>query len=182
MIIKNIFQKYYIKFYIDGNSKTFLFLNFLTDEYHNPRKLRLKKLKINEIFTIKIFHNMRKLHKILFLGGAIFRGSIFLGGGAFFPGAFFLEPCHLLFLNKQRNVVFYHFFSCFTLGDLFNFVDVSQCLIVSYEYSIIVSNIYNFRQINCVVKFDVGLMVFKINAMDKSPFLFIWRHRNYCNI
>ena len=58
--------------------------NFLTDEYYNPRKLRLTKIKINEIFTTKIFHNMKKLYKILFLGGrgaAIFRG----GGGGNFP-------------------------------------------------------------------------------------------------
>ena len=71
--------------------------NFRTDEYYNPRKLRLTKIKINEIFTAKIFHNMKKLYKILFLGrvggnfpgasfpgGAIFREAIFLGG--LFPG------------------------------------------------------------------------------------------------
>ena len=61
MIIENIFQKYF-----DGKSKTFLFLNFLTNEYYNPRKLRLTKIKIDEIFTVRIFHNMRKLHKIFF--------------------------------------------------------------------------------------------------------------------
>ena len=85
--------------------------NFLTNEYYNPQKLRLKKIKIDKIFTTKIFHNMKKLHKILFLGEkgggeAIFRGIFFLGGkytrgtfpvaaffrGTFFPRAFFLAP------------------------------------------------------------------------------------------
>ena len=80
--------------------------NFRTDEYYNPRKLRLTKIKTNEIFTAKIFHNMKKLCKILFLGGeggnfsggqftwwAIFRGAIFLGGlfpGGNSPGSTFL--------------------------------------------------------------------------------------------
>ena len=84
--------------------------NFLTDEYYNPRKLRLTKIKINEIFSAKIFHNMKKLYRILFLGGgggggqfsggqfswgAFFQGVYFRGvifWGAFFPGAFFLAP------------------------------------------------------------------------------------------
>ena len=63
--------------------------NFLTDEYYNPRKLRLTKIKINEIFTAKIFHDTKKLYKILFLegGGAIFRVTIFLGAN--FPGGNF---------------------------------------------------------------------------------------------
>ena len=63
--------------------------NFLTDEYYNPRNVRLTKIKINEIFTAKIFHDMKKFYKILFLGGggAIFRGGIFLGG--LFPGGIF---------------------------------------------------------------------------------------------
>ena len=54
--------------------------NFLTNEYYNPQKLRLKKIKIDKIFTTKIFHNMKKLHKILFLGE---KGE---GGGDIFPG------------------------------------------------------------------------------------------------
>ena len=66
--------------------------NFLTDEYYNPRKLRLMKIKINKIFTAKIFHNMKKLTKYFFWGdsrgGAIFRGAVFLGG--LFPGSNFL--------------------------------------------------------------------------------------------
>ena len=59
------------------------FLNSLTDEYYNPRKIRLTK-----IFSL----------------GTNFRGSIFLGAlfpgaffrGAFFLGAFFREPIFLL--------------------------------------------------------------------------------------
>ena len=72
--------------------------NFLTNEYYNPQKLRLTKIKIDKIFTTEIFHNMKKLHKILFLGEngggeAIFRGIFFLGGkytrGAFPVGGIF---------------------------------------------------------------------------------------------
>ena len=67
--------------------------NFLTGEYYDPRKLRLAKIKINEIFTSKIFHNMKKLYKILFLvgggGGGNTPGGNFPGGnfaGGNFPG------------------------------------------------------------------------------------------------
>ena len=49
--------------------------SFLTDEYYNPRKLRLTKIKINEIFSAKVFHNMKKLYRTLFLGEG--------GGGQF---------------------------------------------------------------------------------------------------
>ena len=67
------------------------FLNFLIDEYYNPGKLRLTKIKIYEIFNVKIFHNMRKLHKILFKKGA---GGNFPGGT--FPGGIFPRT----FLNR----------------------------------------------------------------------------------
>ena len=68
--------------------------NFLTDEYYNPRKLRLTKIKINEIFTAKIFHDMKKLYKILSLGGVggNFPGGFISGGnfpGGTFPGGIF---------------------------------------------------------------------------------------------
>ena len=84
--------------------------NFLTNEYFNPRKSRLTKIKINEIFSAKMFHNMKKLYKILFLGGwrqfsggeeggraAIFLEGLFPGGkfpsgtfpGGIFPGGIF---------------------------------------------------------------------------------------------
>ena len=74
--------------------------NFLADEYYNLRKLRLTKIKISEIFTAKIFHNMKKVYKILLLGrvGAIFLWAIFLEGnfsvgcnflGGLFPGGNF---------------------------------------------------------------------------------------------
>ena len=116
------YQKYFPKVLyknFDGQSKT-LFLNFLTDEYYNPRKLRLTKIKIDEIFTIKILHNMRKLHKIFFLqegGGGQFFGGQFSGGyfscganfrgalfpGAFFPGAFFLGA---FFLAPTFDTIF----------------------------------------------------------------------------
>ena len=102
--------------------------NFLTDEYYNPQKLRLTKIKINKIFTAKIFHNMKKLYKILFLvgvggnfsggnfpggqfsggqfsWGVYFRGVIFrsaLFPGAFFRGAFFLAPKNIyIFLIRK---------------------------------------------------------------------------------
>ena len=53
---QKIFPKVLHKnFYIDGKSKTILFLYLLTDEYYNPRKLRLTKIKIDEIFTDKIY-------------------------------------------------------------------------------------------------------------------------------
>ena len=79
-------------------------LDFLTNEYYNPGKLRLTKIKINEFFTAKIFHNMKKLYKILFLGGGgrsnfpggrqfsggNFPGGLFAGGGGGnFPGGTF---------------------------------------------------------------------------------------------
>ena len=70
--------------------------NFLADEYYNLRKLRLTKIKISEIFTAKIFHNMKKVYKILLLErvGAIFLGAIFLEGnflgGNFSVGGNFL--------------------------------------------------------------------------------------------
>ena len=60
--------------------------NFLTDEYYNPRNVRLTKIKINEIFTAKIFHDMKKLYKILFLRGGEGGGGKFPGGN--FPGEF----------------------------------------------------------------------------------------------
>ena len=80
--------------------------NFLTDEYYNPRKLRLMKIKINKIFTAKIFHNMKKLTKYFFWGDSRGGGGQFSGGqfswgvyfrevifwGALFPGAIFLAP------------------------------------------------------------------------------------------
>ena len=69
--------------------------NFLTDEYYNPRNVRLTKIKINEIFTAKIFHDMKKLYKIFFLGkrgGDSFPGGLISGGnfpGDTFPGGIF---------------------------------------------------------------------------------------------
>ena len=74
--------------------------NFLTDEYYNPRKLRLTKIKINEVFTTKIFfHNMKKLYRNTFFRrrGTIFLGGLFPGGNfpagtfprAIFPGGIF---------------------------------------------------------------------------------------------
>ena len=77
-------QKYFPKvlhknFYIDGKSKTFLFLTFPTVEYYNPRKLRTTKIKIN----------MKKLPKVLFLGERQFSWGHFSGGqfsGGIVPG------------------------------------------------------------------------------------------------
>ena len=95
-----------------------MFLNFLTVEYYNPRKLRLMNIKTDEILTLKIFHNMRKLHKNLFFRGGgqfswgqfsggyfswgtNFRGVIFLG--ALFPGAFFLKPSRAHISKSKRS-------------------------------------------------------------------------------
>ena len=80
--------------------------NFLTDEYYNPRKLRLMKIKINEIFTAKIFHNMKKLYKILFLGegGGNFPGGFISGGnfpGGTFPGGIFPSTKIHVFLKPH---------------------------------------------------------------------------------
>ena len=94
-------QKYFPKalhknFTLMVRVKLFLFPNFLTVEYYNPRKLRLTKIKIDGISALKIFHNMSKLRKIFFLRveGGNFPGGNFLGGqfsgGDFSWGAIFL--------------------------------------------------------------------------------------------
>ena len=81
-----VFAKFFKRRIIKNNCLLQQPSNFLTDEYYNPRKLRLTKIKINEIFTAKIFHNMKKLYKILFLGGG--RGSNFPGGRQFSWGTY----------------------------------------------------------------------------------------------
>ena len=115
--------------------------NFLTDEYYNPRKLRLTKIKINEIFTPKIFHNMKKLYKILFWGdgggnfpGGNFPGVQFSGGqfswgiyfrGALFPGAFFPEA---FFLAPKSAL------SCFYAHFVRIFIIITRRLFLSYIF------------------------------------------------
>ena len=78
----------------------------------------MTKIKINEFFTAKIFHNMKKLYKILFLGGG--GRSNFPGGrqfswgficgwgggvifqGALFPGAFYLLNAFTEYIDIEK--------------------------------------------------------------------------------
>ena len=116
--------------------------NFLTGEYYNPRKLRLTKIKINDIFSAKIFHSMKKLYRILFLGGG--------GGGAFFRGAFFLAPVSNYFVKFSQYIdkVLFHlplivtkFLSFSNLLLLIN----SSCLIRNHKFlELLISPLFKY--------------------------------------